>query len=102
LLSSESIIEPFTGTLVVFQPMEIRTFWNGWLTWSRDMSVSLDLPKSELYAELASQLRASWPIDRPIANMTNCAALIFNSLPQLNWAGFYLLKDGELVLGGSD
>jgi len=38
----------------------------------------------------------------PITNMTNCAALIFNSLPQLNWAGFYLLKDGELVLGDSD
>jgi hypothetical protein len=37
----------------------------------------------------------------PIANMTNCTALIFNSLPQLNWVGFYLLKDGELVLGGS-
>ena len=35
----------------------------------------------------------------PIANMANCAALIFNSVPHLNWAGFYLLKEGELVLG---
>ena len=35
----------------------------------------------------------------PIANMANCAALIFNSVPRLNWAGFYLLKGGELVLG---
>ena len=35
----------------------------------------------------------------PVANMTNCEALIFNFLPQLNWAGFYLLKNGELVLG---
>ena len=31
--------------------------------------------------------------------MANCAALIFNSVPRLNWAGFYLLKGGELVLG---
>jgi GAF domain-containing protein len=31
--------------------------------------------------------------------MANCAAVIFNSLPELNWAGFYLLKGGELVLG---
>ena len=35
----------------------------------------------------------------PVANMANCAALIFNSVPRLNWAGFYLLKGGELVLG---
>jgi len=34
-----------------------------------------------------------------VANMANLAALIFNSLPQLNWAGFYIFKDGELVLG---
>ena len=31
--------------------------------------------------------------------MANCAALIFHSVPKLNWAGFYLLKGGELVLG---
>ena len=31
--------------------------------------------------------------------MANCASLIFNSVPRLNWAGFYLLKGGELVLG---
>src|SRR5438045_7277981 len=31
--------------------------------------------------------------------MANCAALIFHSVPRLNWAGFYLLKGGELVLG---
>jgi len=33
------------------------------------------------------------------ANMANLSALIFNSLPKLNWAGFYVFKDGELVLG---
>jgi GAF domain-containing protein len=31
--------------------------------------------------------------------MANCASLIFHSVPKLNWAGFYLLKGGELVLG---
>jgi len=35
----------------------------------------------------------------PVANMANCAALIFHSVPKLNWAGFYLLKAGALVLG---
>jgi GAF domain-containing protein len=34
-----------------------------------------------------------------IANAANLAALIYHSVPQLNWAGFYLLKGGELVLG---
>ncbi|WP_333608746.1 GAF domain-containing protein [Arsukibacterium sp.] len=34
-----------------------------------------------------------------IANMANLSALLFNSLPDLNWAGFYIMRDGELVLG---
>ena len=34
-----------------------------------------------------------------IANMANLSALIFNSIPSLNWAGFYIYKDKELVLG---
>ena len=35
----------------------------------------------------------------PIANMANAAALIFQSLPDLNWVGFYRNLGGELVLG---
>jgi L-methionine (R)-S-oxide reductase len=35
----------------------------------------------------------------PIANMANVAALIWETLPDLNWAGFYRDVDGELVLG---
>jgi GAF domain-containing protein len=35
----------------------------------------------------------------PIANMANVAALIWETLPDLNWAGFYRAVDGELVLG---
>lgn len=35
----------------------------------------------------------------PIANMANVAALLFEALPELNWAGFYRNVGGELVLG---
>jgi len=56
--------------------------------------------KSELYAQLSSQLSALIADETDaVANMANCAALIFQSLPDLNWSGFYLLKGGELVLG---
>jgi L-methionine (R)-S-oxide reductase len=34
-----------------------------------------------------------------LANISNFAALLFNNLPQLNWAGFYLLRGTDLVLG---
>nr|WP_245580252.1 GAF domain-containing protein [Niveispirillum irakense] len=34
-----------------------------------------------------------------VANCANVAALMFNTLPDLNWAGFYLLQGTELVLG---
>ena len=56
--------------------------------------------KAELYRELAAQCHALIDDESDaIANMANCAALIFNLVPRLNWAGFYLLKGGELVLG---
>ena len=35
----------------------------------------------------------------PVANMANVAAILFHGLPDLNWAGFYRMLDGELVLG---
>lgn len=59
-----------------------------------------NLPKPDLYRELASQISAlvQDETDR-VANMSNAAALIFHSVPRLNWVGFYLLKGGELVLG---
>jgi GAF domain-containing protein len=59
-----------------------------------------DLPKPALYAELAKQLDSvlSGEPD-PVANLANAAAVIFHGLPGLNWAGFYLRKGGELVLG---
>ena len=34
-----------------------------------------------------------------IANLSNAAALLYNTLPDLNWAGFYLMEGDLLVLG---
>lgn len=56
--------------------------------------------KTELYANLNSQLRGLLEGERDlIANAANLAALLFHSLPDINWAGFYFLKGTELVLG---
>lgn len=56
--------------------------------------------KPELYRDLHAALDAL-TTDEPdaIANMANAAALIWQYLPDLNWAGFYRLVGGELVLG---
>ncbi|MES2056326.1 MAG: GAF domain-containing protein [Pseudomonadota bacterium] len=56
--------------------------------------------KAELYHDLHAALDALTG-DEPdaIANMANTAALIWEYLPDLNWAGFYRAIDGELVLG---
>ncbi|MDQ3916890.1 MAG: GAF domain-containing protein [Acidobacteriota bacterium] len=56
--------------------------------------------KAELYAELEAQLRALLEGEEDfIANAGNFSSLLFHSLPELNWAGLYLLKGEELVLG---
>ncbi|MBK8325176.1 MAG: GAF domain-containing protein [Betaproteobacteria bacterium] len=56
--------------------------------------------KPEAYAELLAQARGLLSGERDFtANSANLAALLFHSLEGLNWAGFYWLKDGELVLG---
>ena len=56
--------------------------------------------KSKRYSELLGQARALLAGERDrTANAANLASLIFHSLPELNWAGFYFMKAGELVLG---
>src|SRR5258708_22330091 len=58
------------------------------------------MSKSELYDQLASQLSSLLAGERDlVANTANFSSLIFHSLPDLNWAGFYFVKDNELVLG---
>jgi L-methionine (R)-S-oxide reductase len=56
--------------------------------------------KPETYALLAQQAEALFQGERDrIANAANLASLIWHSLPDLNWAGFYLYDGRELVLG---
>ena len=56
--------------------------------------------KAQAYSALESQLSGLLHGERDfIANCANTAALLWHSLPDLNWAGFYRLVDGELVLG---
>ena len=56
--------------------------------------------KTQLYQGLAVQLRELLADEHDlIANAANLSALLYHSLPDLNWAGFYFLKNGVLVLG---
>ena len=56
--------------------------------------------KTELYTNLQLQLRSLLEGERDfIANAANFSSLLYHSLPDLNWAGLYLHKGGELVLG---
>ena len=56
--------------------------------------------KGECYRLLGGQLSALMEGERDaLANLANAAALIYQALPDLNWAGFYLYKQGMLVLG---
>src|ERR1700733_1500533 len=59
------------------------------------------LNKAEMYREMAQQLEGLLAGERDaIANAANTSALLFQTLPDINWAGFYFLRTGgELVLG---
>src|ERR1700678_79199 len=58
------------------------------------------LPKAAAYRELQQQLAALFAGERNgLANAANMSALLYEALPNLNWAGFYFLQAGELVLG---
>ena len=65
-----------------------------------DFAADSAQPKPEFYRELlaaADALTAGEP--DAIANMANLAALVWQLVPDLNWAGFYRLLGDELVLG---
>ena len=56
--------------------------------------------KATLYSDLASALHGLVDGEPDgIANMANAASLIWESLSDVNWVGFYRNIDGELVLG---
>jgi L-methionine (R)-S-oxide reductase len=61
---------------------------------------SAQTAKSKLYASLVVQLMSLLKGEYDFtANAANFSALLFNSLPNVNWAGFYFLRGEELVLG---
>ena len=49
-----------------------------------------------LCAQLAEMVDG---VPHRIANLANASALLYEALPDLNWAGFYLMENGKLVLG---
>ena len=58
------------------------------------------LSKAETYRLIERQVAALLEGERDwLANTANVSALLYESLPELNWAGFYFLRGGELVLG---
>ena len=65
-----------------------------------DFRPAPDCTKTEAYRQLvdaADALTSGEP--DAVANMANIAALLWEFLPDLNWAGFYRMVEGELVLG---
>jgi L-methionine (R)-S-oxide reductase len=64
------------------------------------LTIDRSLPKPSLYAQLAREAAALIEGESDaIANYANVAALLYHSLPDVNWAGFYLLQDDTLVVG---
>lgn len=63
-------------------------------------AVDPQLSKPERYRELAAAAQALVAGEPdPVANMANLSALLWQFVPQLNWAGFYRVIDSGLVLG---
>lgn len=55
---------------------------------------------SDFYDLLIQQAEALiGGVPYPTANYANLSALLYQSLPEINWAGFYFIQDGKLVLG---
>jgi L-methionine (R)-S-oxide reductase len=66
----------------------------------RAANPSSGFSKVESYRELRTQLAALFEGEREgLANAANMSALLFQSLPDLNWVGFYFLRGRELSLG---
>jgi L-methionine (R)-S-oxide reductase len=58
------------------------------------------MPKRDLYDSLVRSLSAVIEGEPDaIANFANASALLWEALPDINWAGFYILRGSELVLG---
>ena len=56
--------------------------------------------KAELYSDLLSQAKGLLHDEHDrVANAANFVSLLYHSLPDVNWVGFYFMKDGELLVG---
>jgi GAF domain-containing protein len=56
--------------------------------------------KQQHYAQLAQQVEAIVAGEQDfVANMANVSSILYWALENVNWAGFYLVKNGQLVLG---
>lgn len=56
--------------------------------------------KKEMYELLIKQLETILDGETDvIANLANASALLNEALPNINWVGFYLMREGELILG---
>lgn len=65
-----------------------------------EFAPSASTPKPEMYRDLSAAAAALIDGEADVvANMANVAALIWQFVPDLNWAGFYRIVEGELVLG---
>ena len=65
-----------------------------------DVKTTAGASKAETYRELTAQLGGLLSDERDgLANAANTAALLFQGLSDVNWAGFYFLRNSELVLG---
>jgi L-methionine (R)-S-oxide reductase len=63
-------------------------------------AITPELAAPERYARLRVALAALTDGERDwLANLCNVAAALYAALPNLNWAGFYLMRGGELVVG---
>jgi GAF domain-containing protein len=65
-----------------------------------ELTASEATTKTDLYGGLGAQLRSLLADERDlIANAANLSSLLYHSLPDLNWVGFYFLKQNQLVVG---
>ncbi|HEY1772359.1 MAG TPA: GAF domain-containing protein [Gammaproteobacteria bacterium] len=56
--------------------------------------------KADLYSDLLSQSKGLLHDEHNlVANAANFTSLLYHSLPDVNWVGFYFMKDGELLVG---
>ncbi|HSN17875.1 MAG TPA: GAF domain-containing protein [Gammaproteobacteria bacterium] len=65
-----------------------------------EMKKVQDTSKAGLYADLLSQAKGLLHDEHDlVANAANFSALLYHSLPDVNWVGFYFMNDGELLVG---